>query len=216
MGLIGGTTGLLTGEGWIPGFAQGANIIENVIHAGKHVMTGDPGAALGSILGVSPEHLKAVEDGSRTLFNSVLTSIDIRSPVNIEDGSGAQRIADIGTAFMWGNINWRDTIEQQNDLLERVGMDFTGAIVSAGAMQALAAYGGSLLSSGGLAYFLGNQTGQITQSLDNIEFPSFTNRDVFGITGDANRFNYDEEYSSEEFIEYLYSEFIEVTEPESS
>jgi hypothetical protein len=215
-GLLGGITGLVTGEGFIPGFAQGANIFDNVLRAGASLLEGDPGSMLGALLGVSSYHLNAVETGERKLFNSPLESVDTHNPKILSDLDVYNQFQeDALMGFGWGKYSWRDTKEEQDRILTEVGMDLAVSGITALGLQLLSKYGSSLTNLGassGMAYFLGNQTGKLSAKLDDIsdyledlQIPGFTSRevDIYGITGDANRFNYQDEETAEDFLERL-------------
>jgi hypothetical protein len=216
MGLVGGVTGLFTGEGFVPGFAQGANIIDNAIRMGGYFASGDPGSALGALLGVSQTHLSEVKEGTRSLLGSPLTSIDLRQPGSDDPNEWYDQATKLGEragmAWLWGKEEWRDTPEKQTALIERVGTDMFSAGITALGIQAIIKLAPSI-GGGGLAYFLGNQTGQMTQAIDNAFSIDWKEHNIFGVTGDPNRFGYEglEEETSEDFIEWLGS-YMEVFE----
>lgn len=186
--LVGGITGLVTGEGFLPGMIHGAAWPLNVLEGGIALFTGRFVDAGLHLLGVSDQ---VIEDISSGEYVARLNGQNFFS-------------VGMGENFL-GFYDYRDDIahftEMGRDLLVGIGTVITGGLIAkyGATAKAIISKGTTFFMAGKIVGDFQNVIGDIANAIKDFDFSQIENpyyletviTDLTGITGSSDRFNID-------------------------
>jgi hypothetical protein len=202
--LAGGIFGAFTGEGFLRGAAGGANWIGNTVEGFVDLVSGKFTNAGLHIMGVSDDKIQAVEAGTEDIWNTITSTRDFFLR-DREYHDEAAALAEFGwdivggaTTFLFGGI--------------AAAKGWTGATVG----QFIKTSGGKIMetvASGAMMFTAGKAVGDMQATIGDIagaithgSFGSLIGGNLLGVTGDPDRFGWEEPGGTMELGEFLMTE----------